>query len=63
MKEHLRAIPNKGIGFGAIMGYHHDLLPSIGFNYLGQFDTNASSQAWQIAAESAGIAINPSNSV
>ena len=45
MKENLRGIPNKGVGFGAFAirratGYsQHDLVPII-FNYLGQFDTS-----------------------
>uniref|UniRef100_UPI003F632612 condensation domain-containing protein n=1 Tax=Pseudomonas sp. LRF_L74 TaxID=3369422 RepID=UPI003F632612 len=47
IKEQLRAIPNKGIGFGALRylgdGQAQDVLaelpsPRITFNYLGQFD-------------------------
>lgn len=37
VKESLRAIPDKGIGFGAL-GFNRETLPLIGFNYLGQFD-------------------------
>ena len=36
IKEVLRRIPNKGIGYGAIIGYN--TLPNISFNYLGQLD-------------------------
>ena len=38
VKENLREIPNKGIGYGALFGYDSKKLPRITFNYLGQFD-------------------------
>ncbi|MFN7096498.1 MAG: amino acid adenylation domain-containing protein, partial [Gammaproteobacteria bacterium] len=38
IKEILRTIPNKGIGYGALIGYHNSELPRICFNYLGQLD-------------------------
>ena len=37
IKENLRQIPNKGIGYGPLMGYRSQPLPGISFNYLGQF--------------------------
>ncbi|MBF0121589.1 MAG: amino acid adenylation domain-containing protein, partial [Desulfobacterales bacterium] len=46
IKESLRAIPNKGIGYGALKYYGENeelknhKLPKIVFNYLGQFDRN-----------------------
>ncbi|WP_433655166.1 amino acid adenylation domain-containing protein [Nocardia sp. CA-128927] len=47
-KEQLRAIPNHGLGYGALRylgGAAGDLgrgpVPEVGFNYLGQFDTSA----------------------
>jgi amino acid adenylation domain-containing protein/non-ribosomal peptide synthase protein (TIGR01720 family) len=57
IKEILRSIPNKGIGFGAFAtqaeaGYSHKDLPLISFNYLGQFD--ARQEEWQIVSEQSG---------
>ena len=40
VKESLRQIPNKGIGYGVIIGYDSVPLPKVSFNYLGQFDQN-----------------------
>src|SRR5260363_235754 len=33
IKEHLRKIPNKGVGYGAVMGCEPSVLPNISFNY------------------------------
>ncbi len=52
IKERLRHIPNKGLGFGSF-GYENTL--GIIFNYLGQFDT--SSGYWQVVAESSGQSV------
>ena len=65
IKESLRNIPNKGIGFGAFAmdnqtTYNHKNLPPISFNYLGKFDTQDGN--WQIVAEESGISMHPSNS-
>ena len=59
IKESLRRIPGKGIGFGAI--YPNELinLPAISFNYLGQFDTQ--DEQWQVVSENAGIAMHTDN--
>jgi amino acid adenylation domain-containing protein/non-ribosomal peptide synthase protein (TIGR01720 family) len=59
IKENLRAIPNKGIGFGAM--YPNELinLPNITFNYLGQFDSQDG--YWQVTGESSGEPIPASN--
>ncbi|WP_345027173.1 amino acid adenylation domain-containing protein, partial [Flavivirga jejuensis] len=59
IKESLRAIPNKGIGFGAI--YPNELinLPAISFNYLGQFDSQ--DDYWQVVDENSGIQMHSSN--
>jgi len=60
IKEHLRAIPNNGIGYSALKYYlaNDDLrnhkLPKVSFNYLGQFDRNAK-RFWQLTNEPAGI--------
>ncbi len=46
VKEQLRAVPRRGIGYGALRYLtHHDLpavAPQVSFNYLGQFDGGAS---------------------
>ncbi|MGY2334305.1 non-ribosomal peptide synthase/polyketide synthase [Pseudomonas sp. SDO5511_1_S431] len=64
VKEQLRAIPNKGIGFGALRylgdaasqdALRGQAMPRITFNYLGQFDSQFDEQALLVpAAESAG---------
>lgn len=75
IKETLRRIPNRGIGFGPLVGYHPEALPKISFNYLGQFDREDNYQAsrigsqfaqkenysWDIIEEEAGIPIHPTN--
>src|SRR5204862_2912758 len=44
VKEQLRAVPRKGIGYGALRyltdaeGLHGPVPPQVSFNYLGQFD-------------------------
>ena len=59
IKELLRQIPNKGIGFGSIMGYKEKLLPKISFNYLGQLDQTT--KDWSITGENSGVQISPKN--
>ncbi|MBO1057381.1 MAG: amino acid adenylation domain-containing protein [Dolichospermum sp. JUN01] len=65
VKEQLRAIPNKGIGYGLLRYLSQDpeiatqlkTLPQaeISFNYLGQFDQQINTTSWmQVASESAG---------
>ena len=71
-KERLRAIPNKGIGYGAFKYYgsteqqsqlKHQQLGQIDFNYLGQFDNSVTddegSSVWQLAKESGGEPYSP----
>jgi amino acid adenylation domain-containing protein/non-ribosomal peptide synthase protein (TIGR01720 family) len=64
IKEHLRKIPNKGIGFGSfamdsLSECSFDSLPSVSFNYLGQFDNGG---FWRVAGgESAGSNIRAYN--
>jgi amino acid adenylation domain-containing protein/non-ribosomal peptide synthase protein (TIGR01720 family) len=64
-KEMLRAIPNKGIGFGALSqaGLIDGQLPDVSFNYLGQFDgtDNDKSGDWQFAHEDCGQVIGAAN--
>jgi len=64
VKERLRNIHNKGIGFGAFAvddttTFTQKELPPISFNYLGQFDTQQ--EDWQILAEDSGMSMHPSN--
>ena len=59
IKEVLRNIPNKGIGYGAIAGY--DTLPLISFNYLGQLDQSAKDDYWSIINEDTGITLSTKN--
>ncbi|MBN3876528.1 MAG: non-ribosomal peptide synthetase [Nostoc sp.] len=65
VKEQLRAIPNKGIGYGLLRYLSQDAeiaaqlqtLPQaeISFNYLGQFDQLLNTSSWmQLASESTG---------
>ncbi|WP_422396342.1 amino acid adenylation domain-containing protein [Pseudomonas tolaasii] len=68
-KEQLRAVPNKGIGFGVLryLGDDHAQAtlralpePRITFNYLGQFDAQFDEHALFVpAAESAGQEQSP----
>jgi len=60
VKEQLRAVPDKGIGFG-ILRYLADAgledlpSPQVTFNYMGQFDASFDQQApWRPARESGG---------
>ncbi|MBE8967603.1 non-ribosomal peptide synthase/polyketide synthase, partial [Nostocales cyanobacterium LEGE 12452] len=65
VKEQLRAIPNKGIGYGLLRYLSQDAEiaaqlqafgeAEISFNYLGQFDQLLNTSSWmQMASESAG---------
>ncbi|CAH6926811.1 hypothetical protein VCHA29O37_30001 [Vibrio chagasii] len=57
-KEMLRAVPNKGLGYGALVstGVLEGRLPAISFNYLGQFGQEARQQTslWQLTGELSG---------
>ncbi|MDQ1354076.1 MAG: hypothetical protein QG657_4385, partial [Acidobacteriota bacterium] len=71
IKETLRGIPNKGIGYGILKYLTHEenkkeiefkLKPQISFNYLGQFDADVKQIAsFEIAKEAAGNSQNPNN--
>jgi len=61
IKETMRSIPNKGIGFGALLGYATNSLPLVSFNYLGQLNSELQSNFWNIANEKSGTSINPLN--
>jgi non-ribosomal peptide synthase protein (TIGR01720 family) len=66
IKEQLRCIPDKGIGYGLLRYLSQDMeiqekltalpQPQVSFNYLGQMDTIVSSDTlFTLATESAGI--------
>lgn len=61
IKENLRRIPNKGIGYGALIGYEEQELPKITFNYLGQFEHHDNND-WSILSEYAGESVSKENS-
>ncbi len=64
IKEQLRGIPHRGIGFGILRYLCEDTTvtqklqtipaPEISFNYLGQFDQIQSETGWKFAPESTG---------
>nr|WP_267497724.1 non-ribosomal peptide synthase/polyketide synthase [Paenibacillus farraposensis] len=67
VKEGLRRIPNKGIGYGILAHLSDDggngddslqLKPEISFNYLGQFDQDLDSNKLHISPYSTGVAIS-----
>ena len=63
IKETLRKVPNKGVGY-EILRYvtsknhkediNFQLKPQVGFNYLGQFDVDVEKRSFEIANESVG---------
>ncbi|MFF8816159.1 amino acid adenylation domain-containing protein [Streptomyces pactum] len=65
IKEQLRAVPDKGIGYGLLRYLNPDTAPSlrdlpdpqIGFNYLGRFSTSGGpvEADWALAPESGAI--------
>jgi len=59
IKESLRLIPNKGIGFGAIFPHELINLPQISFNYLGQFVSQE--ENWNITSEYSGLSMHKDN--
>ena len=61
VKDGLRSIPSKGLGYGALFGYIKHKLPKISFNYLGQIDQNKSGADWSIVPESCGICVDKDN--
>ena len=71
IKEQLRGVPNKGIGYGVLRYLGEPALaerlasfpaPSVTFNYLGQFDASFDAQEGALftpAGEHAGAALDP----
>ncbi len=60
IKETLRKVPNKGIGYGSLIGYKNNDLPKISFNYLGRFDHNTGA-AWNIIGDHSGNEVHYGN--
>ncbi len=57
MKESLRSIPDKGLGYGVLKYISKEALsytPQISFNYLGEFDNSLNTELFEMARESAG---------
>ena len=69
VKEQLRAIPDKGIGYGVLRYLTEDgkalaqlAYPQVTFNYLGQFDQSFNADSlWRLARESAGQQRSPAS--
>ena len=71
VKESLRNIPNKGIGYGMLKylkkeNFKHELTPEIEFNYLGDFGNELSSESnevpqFQYVSDSIGNNISKEN--
>ena len=65
VKECLREVPNKGIGYSSLYSYVVNELPCLSFNYLGQFESESnkaySSDNWQIVSENSGVPMSPNN--
>ncbi len=69
VKESLRSIPNKGIGYGILshlsrQGLDSKLTPEITFNYLGDFGSNVSNEGdslFEYASERIGSNISRDN--
>ncbi|MEW9702891.1 amino acid adenylation domain-containing protein [Paenibacillus sp. SI8] len=68
VKEMLRQVPNKGIGYDILKyvtpaekrsGLNFNLKPEICFNYLGQFDSGLTQEAFGPSAYDMGEPINP----
>ncbi len=56
IKEHLRGIPQEGIGYGLLIRLRGEDLPrgELLFNYLGQFDQRMEGSLWAFADEPTG---------
>jgi non-ribosomal peptide synthase protein (TIGR01720 family) len=68
VKETLRRVPNRGIGYGILKyitpgtptgALNFTLTPRVSFNYLGSFDEGGEGGFFEFAAESPGQSISP----
>jgi amino acid adenylation domain-containing protein/non-ribosomal peptide synthase protein (TIGR01720 family) len=68
IKETLRKVPNRGVGYGVLryltplelkkeMGFN--LKPRMAFNYLGQFDSESKTGLFRVTEEPVGLSISP----
>ncbi|MFP7658467.1 amino acid adenylation domain-containing protein, partial [Chryseobacterium proteolyticum] len=71
VKESLRKVPNKGVGYGILnyldKRFDNELVPSIQFNYLGDFGSNVGANKegeslFEFSSESIGGSSDASNS-
>jgi amino acid adenylation domain-containing protein/non-ribosomal peptide synthase protein (TIGR01720 family) len=70
VKEQLRGIPGKGIGYGVLkylgqeQDLQHDIVPDLVFNYLGQWDNMAGQSKWfAVAPEFSGETKSPQHRI
>jgi FkbH-like protein/non-ribosomal peptide synthase protein (TIGR01720 family) len=70
IKESLRRIPNKGIGYGVLKylaaadparPFPGNLNPEINFNYLGRFDRDLNTEVFALSPYPAGETVAPEN--
>jgi non-ribosomal peptide synthase protein (TIGR01720 family) len=64
VKEELRTVPNRGIGYGVLRYLGGDVptvQPEISFNYLGQIDRGGEGLAFRFADEDIGASQAPGN--
>ncbi|KAF7770033.1 hypothetical protein PCIT_a2979 [Pseudoalteromonas citrea] len=62
VKEYLRKIENKGVGFGACQATDSSLqLPPIAFNYLGVISSATQSLDWQVSLDDLSTQVSPEN--
>jgi non-ribosomal peptide synthase protein (TIGR01720 family) len=65
VKEQIRNIPNKGLGYGVLKyltgSFAQNKEPDIIFNYLGDFDDIFKEDFFSLAAEDSGADISPDN--
>ena len=57
IKEALRAIPDRGVGYGLLRYFGHEELvcaPQVSFNYLGRFTNLENPDLWNLAEEDHG---------
>jgi non-ribosomal peptide synthase protein (TIGR01720 family) len=58
----LSNVPDKGLGYGVLIGYHNAPLPKINFNYLGQFNSSDDSRNnWEIDIKNVGNTVHSDN--
>ena len=66
-KESLRAIPDKGLGYGVlrylsdVSAQELEITPWINFNYLGQVESASKGEGWALSALPTGASVGPLN--